>query len=180
MQMMVSFANTERSIRERKIQVLSEEHGQRIMQQPSTWAADLANDNYRRKIEAIEQQRADGLRQCRRQGMPDWALAILTEVADRHGVCPSELAGSRRFQKIIKARMEAAYLIKAKKPTLSCVLLGKWFAKDHTSIMHLIACYQAEHNAPKLVGYDLARVRMRNAETSAKAREYAREKQLTA
>ena len=177
---MMHFANTERSIRERKIQVLSEDQGQRIMQQPSTWAADLANDNYRRKIEAIEQQRADGLRQFRRQGMPDWALAILTEVADRRAICPSDIVSRKRHRPIIEARRDAAYLIKARKPALSCPLLGKWFNMDHTSIMHLIACYQAEHNAPKLVGYDLARVRMRNAETSAKAREYAREKQLTA
>ena len=94
--------------------------------------------------------------------MPEWAIAISSETSNRHAIHLSEIASRKRFRPIVEARREAAYLIKAKQPMLSMVLLGKWFARDHTSITHLVACHQAAHNLPKLVGYDLEKVRNRD------------------
>lgn len=172
---------TERGIHQRGVQMISEQ--QKVYRGPYNRRpaplpvppVETADEAERRRIEEIESQRNNGLRLFRQKGMPYWALAILTAVADRHAICPSDIGSRKRNRPIIEARREAVYLIKAKKPALSSVLLGKWFAKDHTSICHLIACYQTEHNAPKLVGYDLARVRARNCDAARKARREAKE-----
>lgn len=136
---------------------------------------DLEAEAERRRIAEIEVRRAEGIRQFRRWGMPDWALAILTEVADSHAICPSDIGSRKRWRPIIEARREAIYRIKAKKPVLHCTVIGKWFNKDHTTINHHIACYQMDHGAPRLIGYDLAKVRARNAQTSARMREQAKQ-----
>jgi DnaA-like protein len=165
----VDYRATERGIRERRVHQIIEPQE---VPPPRTWQ-DIVDEKERRRVEAIEQQRTEGLRLLRRNGMPEWALAILIGVADRHAICPSDIASRKRDRPIIEARREAAYLIKAKKPELSGPQLGKWFGKDHTSISHLIACYQVEHDAPKLVGYDLARHRLRNNERTKLARKTA-------
>ena len=152
MSVLYAFRNTERGIRERAVPSVAEEHPRRPIEMRPTWTADPT---------PTALQRAEGLRQLRQQGMPEWARDILAEVADRHAICPSDIASKKRFRPIIEARAEAAYLIKAAKPMLSSVILGKWFGKDHTSIAHLIARHQEQHDLPKLVGYDVSRVRIR-------------------
>ena len=143
---------TERGIRERGGPIESP-------RPTKTWR-DIVDEKERDRIEAAERQRADGIRILRINGMPEWALTILIGVADRRGVCPSDIGGRKRDVPIVEARREAAYLIKAEKPMLSGPRMGKWFGKDPTTIFHLIACYQAEHAAaPKLVGYNIERHR---------------------
>ncbi|TIM14480.1 MAG: hypothetical protein E5Y67_12435 [Mesorhizobium sp.] len=155
MSVMYAFRATERGIQARAVPGISEEQPRQPLQMRSTWTVDTT---------PIALQRAEGLRQLRRQGMPEWARDILAAVADRHAICPSDIAGKKRNRPIIDARAEAAYLIKAAKPMLSSVILGKWFDKDHTSIAHLIARHQEQHGLPKLVGYNVShvRIRMRN------------------
>jgi hypothetical protein len=143
---------TERGIRERGGPIESP-------RPTKTWR-DIVDEKERDRIEAAERQRADGIRILRINGMPEWALTILIDVADRRNVCPSEIAGRKRDAPIVEARREAAYLIKEKKPELSGPRLGKWFGKDPTCIFHLIACYQAAHSdASKLVGYNIEKRR---------------------
>lgn len=107
-------------------------------------------------------ERSSGARMLRRNGMPEWAIAIVAEVAVRQAICMPDIAGRKRSYPIMEARRESAYLIKASQPDLSMALLGKWFAKDATSITHLVACHQERHNLPKLVGYSLEKVRERD------------------
>jgi hypothetical protein len=154
---MFAFRNTERSIRERHIQLVQENKPKL----PLPTVINLEAETERRRLSAIEQKRADGLRQFRRWGMPDWAVKIVAEVADDHAICPSEIAGRKRFKPIVDARREAVYRIKSVKPLMSCIILGKWFNRDHTSVTHLTASYSEATGAPKLVGYDIGKTRAR-------------------
>lgn len=154
---MFAFRNTERSIRERHVHLVEE----RKPAAPTAPVINLEAETERRRLSAIEQKRADGLRQFRRWGMPDWAVKIVAEVADDHAICPSEIAGRKRFKPIVDARREAVYRVKAVKPLMSCIILGKWFNRDHTSVTHLTASYSEATGAPKLVGYDISKTRAR-------------------
>jgi hypothetical protein len=158
---MFAYRNTERGIRMRHVQQIVEQPFKRpvllhVVEEDPVAIAERA------RLAAIENERLEGMRMLRRNGMPEWAISIASEVSDRHAIPLSDIAGRKRFQGIVDARKEAAYLIKAKHPMLSMVLLGKWFARDHTSVTHLVACHAAAHNLPKLVGYDLEKVRNRD------------------
>jgi hypothetical protein len=152
----VAHRATDRGLKSRAVTVVDEA-------KPKTSAPiiDLEAEAEKRRLSAIEQRRADGLRQFRRWGMPDWAVKIVAEVADDHAICPSEIASRRRFKPIVDARREAVYRVKAVKPLMSCIILGKWFNRDHTSVTHLTASYSEATGAPKLVGYDISKTRAR-------------------
>ncbi|MER8848539.1 MULTISPECIES: helix-turn-helix domain-containing protein [Mesorhizobium] len=100
----------------------------------------------------------------RRHGMPDWALTIVREVCGRVGVRVSDVASRTKHRKVVLARNEAMYLIKARKPDVSMPMMGRWFNRDHTAVLYGIASHQDLAALPRLVGYDLDRVRQRNAE----------------
>jgi hypothetical protein len=115
------------------------------------------------KILAEKQEaRRQGLLTFKRRFMPEWARQIVERACEKHGICPSEMACDNRKHRVVKARNEAIYLVKARKPMLSSPQLGGWFGRDHTSILHSLASYSAATGSPKLVGYDLANARERN------------------
>jgi len=153
----VAHRATEKGISARSVAVV-QDNGAKQAKAP---VINLEVEAERRRLSAIEQRRADGLRQFRRWGMPDWAVKIVAEVADDHAICPGEIAGRRRFKPIVDARREAIYRVKAVKPLMSCIILGKWFNRDHTSVTHLTASYSEATGAPKLVGYDISKTRAR-------------------
>jgi chromosomal replication initiation ATPase DnaA len=105
-----------------------------------------------------------GLATYRSWGMPDWARAIMRDVSERRDVCVNDMASASRNHKISRARNEAIYLVKARKPMLSSPQLGRWFNRDHTSILYSISSYQERNGLPRLVAYDFksAQDRMRN------------------
>lgn len=104
-----------------------------------------------------------GMSRYRKQGMPKWARDIVREVAYRHKIYVSDLASDNRFHDVVHARTEAMYRIKAAKPEVSSTQLGKWFDRDHTSVLHGIAAHQERAGVPALVHYNLNRSRKRNA-----------------
>jgi hypothetical protein len=115
------------------------------------------------KILAEKQEaRRLGLLAFKRRFMPEWARQIVEQTCDKHGICPSEIARDNRKHPAVKARNEAIYLVKARKPRLSSPQIGGWFGRDHTSILHSIASHSAATGSPTLVGYDLANARERN------------------
>jgi hypothetical protein len=100
-------------------------------------------------------------------GMPEWARQIAEETAIRHGICVSEIANGSRKYKVVRVRNEAIYLVKARKPMLSSSQLGRWFDRDHTTILHALASHSDATGAPALVGYNLAYARERNRQRAA-------------
>lgn len=114
-------------------------------------------------LQAVEQHAE---RNFRRRGMPGWAFQIMREVAYRHRIYLTDIASVSRFRDVVAARTEAMYLIKAAKPCLSSTQLGKWFDKDHTSILHGIASHQERTWAEPVFHYNLNRARKRNQAVS--------------
>jgi len=126
------------------------------------WSHKVAED-YQERRAAAETRRRQGLASFRKKGMPEWVLGIVADVCDRHGVCPSDVAGSTRFRPLVQARSEAMYLVKSKKPSLSNSQIARWFGRDNTTALHSMARYQERTGAPKLVGYDIDTKRLRQA-----------------
>lgn len=113
-----------------------------------------------------------GMDTLRKRGMPEAVREIVKQVAKSRRVTVMLIASASRMQVAVDARNEAMYLIKARNPKkTSASQIARWFARDHTSCLHGIASHQDRHNLPKLVGYDIARVRERNAEISARMRQ---------
>lgn len=111
-----------------------------------------------------------GMKMFARRGLPEWAREIVSDVAAKHLVSVYDLAGEGRSVKIVAARHEAIYRLKEHKQTLTSTQIGKWFARDHTSILFAIASHAEKTGEPKLVGYDLNMTRRRNAANQAYAR----------
>ncbi|TPN03823.1 hypothetical protein FJ973_29720 [Mesorhizobium sp. B2-1-3] len=109
-----------------------------------------------------QEARRQGMLTFRRQAMPDWARQIVEHICEKHGVCPSEMSSDNRKHRVVRARNEAIYLVKDRKPMLSSPQIGKWFGKDHTSILHSLASYSHATGAKSLVGYDIEGARERN------------------
>lgn len=122
-------------------------------------------------LQAVEKHAENSFR---RRGMPTWAYQIVREVGYRHRVYLTDIASSNRFREVVAARTEAMYRIKAAKPEISSTQIGKWFEKDHTSILHGIASYQERTGAAPLFHYSLNRARKRNAAISSLRRQKAR------
>jgi chromosomal replication initiation ATPase DnaA len=75
-----------------------------------------------------------------------------------------------RIFRVVAARNEAIYQIKAAHPNLSFPQLGKWFRKDHTSIIHSLARHAEANSLPSLTRYDIHAVDERNRLSAAKSR----------
>lgn len=148
----------------------AKDHRERVRSAKSVYTKEFikranearARADEERQIEARAEARRQGLLTFKRRYMPEWARQIVDEAAKKHDVCPSHMAGDNRKYPVVRARNEAIYLIKARKPTLSSTQLANWFDRDHTSILHSIASYSDATGAPVLVGYDLANARERN------------------
>lgn len=117
-----------------------------------------------------EEDRTLAISKMRQQCVPMWVGKIVLETAAEHRVSPADMMGQSRYRRVVRARNEAFYRIKSTKPALSMPQIGRWFLRDHTSILHSIASHSDATGAPKLCGYDLAGVRRRNAEASAALR----------
>lgn len=107
----------------------------------------------------------------RRNNMPDWIKKILFEVGAKHGISPYRMAVGNRSAEVVRARNEAIYRVKERKPKLSLPQIGKWFGRDHTSVLHSLAKHSEETGEHKFTNYDLDRVRERNAAISARRRQ---------
>jgi hypothetical protein len=157
---------------------------ERVRSAKSVYTKEFIKQAKEARERAEEAKRLDEKQEAHRQGlltfkrryMPEWARQIVDEMSQKHGVCPGDMARDDRRHKTVKARNEAIYLIKARKPMLSSPQIGNWFDRDHTSILHSIASHSQSAHAPKLVGYDLDNARARNRVRAAKI--YPAKKQL--
>lgn len=66
------------------------------------------------------------------------AMGIIEETAKRHGVPVLTLFSTRRFPWVAKARMEAMAAIAVARPDLSAKAIGRYFGKDHTTVLHAL------------------------------------------
>lgn len=109
-----------------------------------------------------------GLDEFRQRGMPEAIRDLVKQVATSRRVAIMLIASDSRMRVAVYARNEIMYMIKARNPSTSCPQMGRWFNRDHTSILHGIASHQERHNLPPLVGYNLAASRANNRAISAR------------
>jgi hypothetical protein len=119
---------------------------------------------------AMEEFHRQGLKAFRQRGMPESIRRIVEQIATRRRVSVMLMASDSRMRIAVEARAEAMYAIKKAKPHLSSPLIAKWFARDHTSVLHALASHAAKSGLPNLAGYDIERVRARNAKIAAEMR----------
>lgn len=82
--------------------------------------------------------------------VPKWVREIVEQCARSHRVLVSELLGDSQRKAAVSARHEAFYAVKATKPTLSFPQIGRWFNRDHTSVIHGVSKHQHLYDLPKL------------------------------
>lgn len=82
--------------------------------------------------------------------MPKWVREIVEQCAATHKVLVSELLGDSQRKQAVAARHEAFYVVKAMKPVLSFPQIGRWFDRDHTSVIHGISKHQHLYDLPRL------------------------------
>lgn len=63
-------------------------------------------------------------------------LAIVEEIANRHEVKVADILSPKRCKKIVAARDEAIRALGIANPRWSYPDLGRFFGRDHTTIMH--------------------------------------------
>lgn len=106
-----------------------------------------------RKRLAAEAAARDPLGPLRRAGFPGWAINIICRVAAKHDIAPTTLITSPR-RAVAYARYEAIYEMKREKPSVSSSKMGRWFRRDHTSILYGIARHAAINNLTQLSNFD--------------------------
>lgn len=65
-------------------------------------------------------------------------MAVIEEVADRHGVPVEEVMGGRRDKRIAQARRASMAAIKARFPNDTLPMIGRLFNRDHTTVLHAL------------------------------------------
>lgn len=88
--------------------------------------------------------------------LPEWVRCIVRDAAEKHSVRMSDILSPSRARAVVRARCEALYFTKDSKPWLSSSQLGKWFGRDHTSVLFSIARHSEHTGATRLTTYDLA------------------------
>lgn len=76
------------------------------------------------------------------------AQRILSEVAGKHGLTVADLRGRSRATRIVLARQEAMYRLRADLP-LSCPTVARVINRDHTTVSHGAHAHAARHGLPK-------------------------------
>ena len=131
-------------------------------------------ENKRRELAAmfaIENLTKQAKRVLRDRFAPTWVKDIVLDVASAHGVSALDMVLDCRVKKVVKARNEAIYFVKYAKQKLSLKQVARWFGKDHTSILHAIACHSEMTGAPRLTHYDIERVRNTNRQSARKRKD---------
>lgn len=129
------------------------------------WAHKI--DPVTRTQAAMDEFNREGMRVFNDRGMPAVYREVVRVVARAHGINVMLLASKSRMRIAVLARNEAMYKIKAHDNRVSMPKLGRWFERDHTSVLYCIACHQDRNKLPLLVGFDLVRIRRRNAMVAA-------------
>jgi hypothetical protein len=75
---------------------------------------------------------------------------ILHGVSERSGFSECDLISDRRISSLVWARYEAIYLVKAT-TTWSLPQIGRFFHRDHTSVMNALRQYEARLTGKKYI-----------------------------
>lgn len=129
---------------------------------------DIYTKEFRQRAAASRRARAqlylhsEAKAELRRRRAPRWAIELVCEVAARRGVPLDEVISDNRSRRAVEARFEAIYAIKSRNQALSSPTIGRWFDRDHTSILYAVACHAHRESLPQFGAFQLATARERN------------------
>ncbi len=113
-------------------------------------------------VHLAETERTRAISTLHKRFAPAWVIKIVLDTAKEHEISPADVVGECRMAVAVKARNHALYRIKEAKLTLSSPQIAKWFGRDHTTILHGLACHAKANDLPSLSGYNLEASRERN------------------
>lgn len=64
--------------------------------------------------------------------------ALITRIAEDHGLTYADMIGKSRKRHIVAARYEAIWAVKDARPCMSLPKIGRLFGKDHKTILHAL------------------------------------------
>lgn len=101
----------------------------------------------------------EALRIMRRRGMPLWARNIVATVSELHRLDMDMVIGRSRKRAHVKARNEVWYILRTGKSPVrhispSYAQIGRWFGRDHSSIVFGCCHYALENGLPSPSGVD--------------------------
>jgi len=68
---------------------------------------------------------------------------VMETLKDYPGVNISDIRGATRMRTIIPARQMAVWRVRKERPDLSLPAIGRWFKRDHTTLIHSIRKVEA-------------------------------------
>lgn len=80
-------------------------------------------------------------------GLPSSIAEIIRSAATRHGTTTDEIRGTSRGFKLVAARQEAMYLCAEQTP-YSLTQIGRFFRRDHTTVLHGVRTHCARAGIP--------------------------------
>ena len=73
---------------------------------------------------------------------------IVAEVALKHDTTPELIIAHGRLKAIVWARQEVMWRIRLERPDLSYPQIGRFFSRDHTTIIHGVRAHAARLSPP--------------------------------
>lgn len=95
-----------------------------------------------------EVERKSVMKELAGRGCPPDVRELIVRTAKTHGVSLREVVFKSRTRCIVRARDEAIYEVKRDKPMRSLLRIGRWFDRDHTTVMASIARHAALTGQP--------------------------------
>lgn len=82
------------------------------------------------------------------------ARQVMDEVAERRGLSVADLKGRSRHRPVVLARQEAMYLMRHHFAHYSLPLIGSFFDRDHTTVLHGCRAHAARYGLPPVVSVE--------------------------
>lgn len=114
----------------------------------------------------IDTPEPESLRIMRRRGMPLWARNIVATISELNRQDMDDVIGRSRRRVHVRVRNEVWYMLKTgnsplRKMSPSYMQIGRWFGRDHSSIVFGACRHALENGLPSPSGVDPAKLVIR-------------------
>ena len=104
----------------------------------------------------------------RNRGVPAWARGIALAVSEASSIPLHEIIGTSRYRKVVAARNEVFYRLKAGEGSVlgppSYPQIAAWFAREHTGVLYGATIHAMVNDLPRLSQADITTKLARNRE----------------
>lgn len=105
--------------------------------------------------------------------LPRWAVEMIADIAEKHGVTPSDIMAATRRHKVVAARNEVFYLLKitvspVTGKTASYPKVAEWMCREHTGVLYGAAKHAMLHGLPSASNFGVERKITRSRESALK------------